>query len=237
MKNYLDVRDFHIKFDLPYNLPRQPMEDEAFRFRLGFLKEEFKEAELAFAEENLVGKVDALIDLVYVIYGTVLFLGENRSVVWPSFEMVDTMAQSLSMHKLDRPGFLPELINKHFMLILGARIEGFALSHAAAVAGDPNGLELCYQSLGGSALVCYTMASLMSIPWESCWEIVHQANMSKTRATRDGSNSQRGTHWDVVKPKGWKAPDQAIMHSLQIRGWVPPANLAVDIETGKVKLV
>lgn len=39
------------------------------------------------------------------------------------------------------------------------------------------------------------------------WDRVHSANMKKVRARRDGSDSVRGSAWDVVKPEGWVAPD------------------------------
>lgn len=214
MKNFSDVRDFHIKFDLPSSRSPQPMDDGVFAFRLGFMKEEFREAEVAYAERNLVGMVDALIDLVYVIYGTVLFLGDRGRENWPSFQIINGMTSGMSMHRNDVPGFLSQLINKQYMFTLQSRINAFAISHNAAVIGEPNGLELCYQNLGGAALICYTMASLMSIPWEQCWDAVHAANMRKIRAASDGSDSQRSSSWDVVKPVGWQAPDVAIMHLL-----------------------
>jgi hypothetical protein len=31
--------------------------------------------------------------------------------------------------------------------------------------------------------------------------------MKKVRAAKDGSDSVRGSAWDVVKPPGWTAPD------------------------------
>lgn len=38
------------------------------------------------------------------------------------------------------------------------------------------------------------------------WRRVHAANMAKVRADLDGSNSKRGSSFDVVKPAGWEPP-------------------------------
>jgi predicted HAD superfamily Cof-like phosphohydrolase len=56
-------------------------------------------------------------------------------------------------------------------------------------------------------VVALGTADFHAIPWQACWDEVHRANMSKVRAAADGSNSKRGSSFDVVKPKGWKPPD------------------------------
>jgi len=45
--------------------------------------------------------------------------------------------------------------------------------------------------------------------FEAAWQRVHAANMAKVRAKADGSDSKRGSAYDVVKPAGWIAPDHA----------------------------
>jgi predicted HAD superfamily Cof-like phosphohydrolase len=41
---------------------------------------------------------------------------------------------------------------------------------------------------------------------EEAFNRVHQANMAKVRA-QVGTQSKRGSHFDVIKPPGWEAPD------------------------------
>lgn len=50
--------------------------------------------------------------------------------------------------------------------------------------------------------LCLGMAVNLGIPWEQCFAAVHQANMLKSKGTKDGPS-----HLGIVKPKGWKAPD------------------------------
>lgn len=48
-------------------------------------------------------------------------------------------------------------------------------------------------------------AWLFNLPFAKAWKEVQKANMSKVRA-KDKSG-KRGTKFDVVKPKDWKAPN------------------------------
>jgi len=70
------VQEFHAKFMLPEGTADVLLNDQhAQAFRLGFLREEVQELEDALALGDNVGVFDALIDLVYVAYGTALFAG------------------------------------------------------------------------------------------------------------------------------------------------------------------
>jgi len=48
-------------------------------------------------------------------------------------------------------------------------------------------------------------AWLFNLPFEKAWNEVQKANMSKIRA--EDKTGKRGTKFDVVKPKDWKAPN------------------------------
>ena len=48
-------------------------------------------------------------------------------------------------------------------------------------------------------------AWLFNLPFEKAWKEVQKANMSKVRAK--SKSKKRGTAFDVVKPKDWKAPN------------------------------
>ncbi len=60
-------------------------------------------------------------------------------------------------------------------------------------------LDLVYVAMG--------TAHLLGLPWQRGWDEVQRANMTKVRATADGSDSKRSSPWDVVKPPGWTPPD------------------------------
>ena len=48
-------------------------------------------------------------------------------------------------------------------------------------------------------------AWLFNLPFNRAWDEVQKANMSKIRTK--SKSKKRGTSFDVVKPKGWTAPD------------------------------
>lgn len=60
-------------------------------------------------------------------------------------------------------------------------------------------IDLVYVAMG--------TAHLLGLPWAAGWNEVQRANMQKVRAEPDGSNSKRGSGFDVVKPPGWVPPD------------------------------
>ena len=105
-----DIKDFHEKYGLEYHGPPRHLSKELLTFRENFMKEELEEY---IAAKGLPGRLDALVDLMYVVLGT-------------------------------------------------AYLHGF--------------------------------------PFEEAWRRVHEANMKKIRKESDRST------FDVVKPKGWKAP-------------------------------
>ncbi len=125
-----DVKDFSDKFGLPYpEKPALPAAD-VMRYRDIFLEEELEELQEAYDDGNLVKFVDALVDLVYVAYGTAIFAGVS-----------------------------PE-------------------------------------------------------QWRECWDAVHDANMAKRRASNEGE-SKRSSILDVIKPPGWKSPEDTIAQVLE----------------------
>lgn len=84
-----DVGHFHQRFDLPCARPdRGPiarprlLDEETFRFRLKFLKEEIEELEDAHDTRRLDKFADALVDLVYVALGTAHLAGVPFEAVW-----------------------------------------------------------------------------------------------------------------------------------------------------------
>lgn len=70
------VQQFHLKFGLPLGDEDTLMDDyPIFEFRANFMKEELKEFIEAVGEGDRVKAFDALLDLVYVVKGTALFMG------------------------------------------------------------------------------------------------------------------------------------------------------------------
>jgi hypothetical protein len=58
------------------------LDQDAFHFRVGFMKEELAEFMYAHNDSNIVDAVDALVDLVYVVLGTAAMMGVPWEAVW-----------------------------------------------------------------------------------------------------------------------------------------------------------
>jgi predicted HAD superfamily Cof-like phosphohydrolase len=67
------------------------------------------------------------------------------------------------------------------------------------------------------AYVVHGTAHFLGLPWQDLWDDVQRANMSKVRAAADGSDSKRGSAFDVIKPPGWRGPNTAAI--LSAWGW------------------
>ena len=72
---------------------------------------------------------------------------------------------------------------------------------------DRNGLEPFVCKVALADLVVAMQNSGIRLPLQALWDEVHQANMAKERGTE--STSKYGNKFDIVKPKGWVAPDIA----------------------------
>lgn len=88
-----------------------------------------------------------------------------------------------------RRGFLLEELEEFFMA-----------SHNDDIVEMADALvDLVYVVLG--------TAHMLGLPWQELWDEVQRSNMAKVRAKADGSDSKRGTAFDVIKPPGWTPPD------------------------------
>lgn len=70
-------------------------------------------------------------------------------------------------------------------------------------------LDLVYVAMG--------TAHLLGFPWQEGWDEVQRSNMAKVRAASDGTDSKRGSSYDVVKPAGWTPPNLRAI--LKGAGW------------------
>jgi predicted HAD superfamily Cof-like phosphohydrolase len=70
-----------------------------------------------------------------------------------------------------------------------------------------NNLPAMFDALIDLVYVALGTAHLLGLPWQAGWDEVHRANMTKVRAAPDGSDSARGSAFDVVKPPSWMPPN------------------------------
>lgn len=84
-------------------------------------------------------------------------------------------------------------------------------------------IDLVYVALG--------TAHMMGLPFEDLWAAVQRANMAKERATGgDDARSKRRHSLDVVKPEGWRPPDEDIRRIIEERIRTGPTPRTYRIE-------
>lgn len=73
----------------------------------------------------------------------------------------------------------------------------------------PKGENLvhAFDALLDLSVVTLGTADFHGFDWERGWDIVMERNMAKRRAKPDGSDSKRGSPFDVIKPEGWYGPE------------------------------
>jgi predicted HAD superfamily Cof-like phosphohydrolase len=229
MIDFKKVKEFHIKFEqLRVGLP---LPDALFSFRSMFLHEEAREFQQAMTALSLPEAADSLIDLVYVACGTAYFMNLDWQVVLFRQEYVGTIMETGGQLAPRVPRLPDHLAAEHFSENVMASIRILNRTHDRfkTIAPDDRhrGYELydilvkhCDAALRWIVFECYRISHVMGITpgcWYDLFDEVHRANMSKRRAKADGSDSKRGSPWDIIKPEGWVAPDQAAI--LKRHGW------------------
>jgi len=201
-----DVKRFHDKFGLETPPVFVFLPEDLYKFRVGFFREELQEYIDSCKDSDLATAIDSLIDLVYIICGASLLHGID---VEPFYKMIEEVAPIDIYNLLESderektcPGFLSLANEQQLIQILGKNIKSYEHAHAMQ---SEFGVK---QALTELYLNCFFGASDMGITedcWNEMWTDVQRANMSKVRAEK-ASDSKRGSQWDVVKPKGWIAP-------------------------------
>lgn len=83
MKNFVeDIKDFHRKFGLEYTGKPRPLEPDLHNFRTNFMAEEIAEYNTDYHKGDLAGQLDALVDLLYVAFGTAHMHGFDIEKAW-----------------------------------------------------------------------------------------------------------------------------------------------------------
>lgn len=83
MVNFVeDIKDFHKKFGLEYQGPPRALPFELSEFRYNFMREELFEYADARDHDDKAKQLDALVDLLYVAFGTAYLHGFDIRAAW-----------------------------------------------------------------------------------------------------------------------------------------------------------
>lgn len=96
-KERRDVLVFHQKFCIPMASAPSFLDEEAFKFRLKFMREELNEFEEGHQTCDMHEAADALVDLAYVLHGTALIMGLPWPTLWDEVQRAN-MAKIRAAH-------------------------------------------------------------------------------------------------------------------------------------------
>jgi predicted HAD superfamily Cof-like phosphohydrolase len=201
--NYQSVLEFNKSFGLPvFTEPKKNIfteEPKLVKLRLDLIKEEVRElVEDGFWDKNFVEVVDALTDILYVVYGAGSSLGidldkefnvkilELYSTFTPNashFYNIQRCNQDLDQGEIQQDIFKDStqakiIFNKFIVPIQQETIN----LEKQIYNGDYKGLS---ESLNNLLHVTYFCGAVLNINLDKSFEIVHKSNMSKLCLTED----------------------------------------------------
>ena len=203
-----DVIQFHNKFGIatPVNATTD-IDLNLVTFRTIFLQEELTEFEDAslFLIPNSpstncnymqADSADALIDLIYIVAGTLAVHGITN---------IDEFDYDEPEYILQIPLTLNDTTSYYYDVINGEVNE--IKKHIDEYRNHTSIDEITAPLLAITARVKY-IAKTLGITaelWNELWNDVQRANMSKIRAT-SANQSKRGSSYDIIKPHDWQPP-------------------------------
>lgn len=166
------------------------LENDLLQFRVKFLVEEFEEYEKASGVADRAEQLDALVDLAYVCLGTMYLM--NLRPEHPIVGIDFTREQ----------GILPLGPEEYreFCSRIRARISNLVAMQGVSLREQARALEDMMVDI-----LC--AAKAQGFNFKEAFDRVHVANMKKVRAQTDDESTRGSAKFDIVKPKGWKAPD------------------------------
>ncbi len=204
-----DVERFQRKFGFETPKEYTRLSDELHNFRAAFLQEELDEFIDGCKTQDVSLALDSLIDLVYIISGTVLFHGIDIDEFYEACFDNANMLFETGEKSHSRPAILQTVNWEATAAYLNQLIVAFRGNHTSGSSGAANKYKNIY-ILSKMWNVCFNTAKWMGVSsqlWEALWDDVQEANMRKVRATRDDQSKRGSAAFDIVKPPGWKAPD------------------------------
>ena len=204
------VQEFHDKFGLSTLRPTLPavLPQDVLYFRLRFLQEELQETNKASLDGDLEMFVDGLVDLRYVLLGTLDMMGVPYDAIERGRFIAQATASALDHLRETAAATLPRAPSIPCRTLVDACLN--------VVGGNSIGAFLAEQLRGNIAMstsalamlngIIEHLAALGCVPLADCFWEVHQANMRKERVLHAGE-SKRGSAFDIKKPVGWQGPN------------------------------
>ena len=225
--HYQKVREFQGAFGLDIrDVPYTTVYTDAprlVRLRNALIREEFEELKQAIREENRKEMMDALMDILYVVYGTFVSYGVKPR--WVSQEDYERAIQTYH-DKFDEEDrvilrtdndTVATKVAKMEVSVSGIEQSDLRLDTVQVYLNRI--LELCY-------ILCRPQFFGRVVNADECFDLVHRSNMSKLCASEEVA--KRTVEWYLERPElGYDRPAYRFNESVGL--WV-----VYNVSTGKV---
>lgn len=136
-----------------------------------------------------------------IMKGIALILSKVGRLPTDYVRDIETFHRKFNIHYEGEPRLLPGPLQKFRSARLREELDEYdSAVKGCDLAGQFDALvDLVYIALGN--------AHLNGLPFEKGWQMVHAANMQKELASKENPGKYGNIGVDIVKPKGWKAPD------------------------------
>ena len=195
ISNFQKVCDFNKTFGLPHFEEEQlnvfDENPKLVKLRYDLIDEEYKELKLAVENRDFKEVIDALADILYVVYGAASSFGYDLDAVFKqhysknksdktNFESIRTMVFPLNVPKTEFKNNwwdLSEVVDS--VIVIGKYLEVLKTSVSNKSFND-------FKMMTYKLLVeTYSMAIIMDIDIQRAFDIVHDSNMSKVCLTEE----------------------------------------------------
>lgn len=192
MSNFQDVVDFNRLFGVFVADEFKPevLENESLvNLRFGLIDEEVKELEQATRDRDLVEVVDALADILYVVYGAGASFGIKLTPLYPEYSGTNFEQTKQWYRKNVQFGFpVRDSLNREvFETEVWTRClaDLRTLTDGLRKALDQRNGDHVEQSLHGLAVMAYLAGAVAGFDLDRAFAIVHASNMSKACPTEE----------------------------------------------------
>jgi len=207
MDNRSQVQEFHKAFGLlisnePYINIFQEMPN-VVKLRYNLIHEEFNELLVAIEQKNLEEVIDALMDILYVLYGGAVSYGIKTLI--SNFNSYSQTIYDFNFHKTNKVVQVQPLLilTKQFAYILEK------LKNSSAI----NDVDKYINEL---IVLTYYMCLCQGFDVDYCFSLVHKSNMSKLCATEE--LAKRTVDWYKNSQTVYDSPNYRYNDELKL--WV-----------------
>jgi predicted HAD superfamily Cof-like phosphohydrolase len=202
--NFLKVRDFNISFGIGRS---STPDDKLIKLRKDLITEESDELFVAIQTQNYVEIIDAISDILYVVYGAADSFEDDfdARINQSTNEIIKKINVSDDILAI-KPGLARMIVimknetNQLEELLESYSVEQFILNNSF----DAKNIKDVLQNLVTIHHYMYAFAYLFGFDLNKSFNLVHQSNMSKL--AEDEETAQKTVEWYLENEKRYDSP-------------------------------